>query len=89
MLTHGNTVSIVGTAEYPDTTKYLVELRQVDPPSEWLLIDSQRRDTALGELATWKTVDYGRGVYEVRLTAVDRNNLAINPTPCSIVVGLE
>ncbi len=89
VMVQGSTISIVGTADYPNAIKYLVELRQVDPPGEWLPLDSQRYDERLGELATWKTEAYERGVYELRLTAVDRNNLAINPSPCSIAVGLE
>ncbi len=89
VMAQGSTISIVGTADYPNAIKYLVELRQVDPPGKWESLDSQRYDERLGELATWKTETYGRGVYELRLTAVDRNNLAINPSPCSIAVGLE
>lgn len=85
----GSAITVVGTADYPDAFKYLVEMRRTDPAGEWLLLDSQRREATLDKLASWNTVEYGRGVYELRLTAVDRNNLAINPSPCSIIVGLQ
>jgi proteasome lid subunit RPN8/RPN11 len=89
VMAQGSTISIIGTADFPDTYKYLVEVRQLEPPSAWAQIDSQRRGATLGELATWETDGYGRGVYELRLTAVDRNNLPLNQTPCSIAVGLQ
>ncbi len=86
---HGAIINIIGTANYPDTYTYRVEMRQIEPTSDWLLLESRRRGTRLDELAQWETETYGSGLYEVRLTAVDRNTLILNRLPCSIIIPLE
>lgn len=86
--TMGAAVPLIGTAAYPDATRYQVEVR---PPGSqtWVLLERANRDVRLGELATWDTSGYAQGDYEVRLSAVDLNNIRLaGSPPCSIVVQL-
>ena len=84
----GSEVAFVGTAVFPDAARYLLETRFLGQ-TEWQLSDTQRRDTKLGQLGTWDTREATPGQYEVRLTAVDRNNIRLqNSAPCQITLEL-
>ena len=86
--TIGSRVSIIGTANHPDAARYRTELRPTGVEN-WALLKMTRRATDLGELANWQTTDYAPGVYEIRLIAVDRNNVRLAYTaPCAIAIEL-
>jgi proteasome lid subunit RPN8/RPN11 len=80
----GTSVIVVGTADFPNATRYRVEVRSASDV-EWTLVDARRRDTTLGELAVWDTVEHKPGSYEIRLTAVDRNNIILSSSPQCII----
>ncbi len=73
----GDTLRIIGTANYPGAARYRVEMRPAGGEN-WVLIGTVRRSTTLGQLALWDTSDYLTGQYEIRLTAVDRNNVRLS-----------
>lgn len=80
----GETVRLIGTADVPGAARYLIQVRP-QGTTEWTTADVRRRATALGQLGAWKTADYAPGAYELRVTAVDRNNIRLNSaTPCQI-----
>lgn len=84
----GATVPLIGTAAFPNATRYQIELR---PPGSqtWILLDRNNRDTRLDQLASWDTTGYAQGAYEIRLSAVDLNNIRLaNSNPCSIALQL-
>ncbi len=84
----GSTVPLIGTTAYPDATRYQLELRPSGSQT-WVLLDRSNRDTRLDELARWDTTGYAQGAYEIRLTAVDMNNIRLaNSSPCSIALQL-
>lgn len=84
----GESLQIIGTAEYPGARRYQVEYRPAGN-NEWRLIDRLRNDERLGLLATWDTTGLTGGSYEVRLSAVDLNNIRLaNSSPCSVIVNL-
>lgn len=86
--TMGSIVPLIGTAAYPDAARYQVELRPPNSPT-WVLLERFNRDARLGELAGWDTTGYAQGDYELRLSAVDLNNIRLaGSPPCSIVVQL-
>ncbi len=84
----GTEIEVLGTASYPDATRYQVEQRPLNSDA-WLPINTIRRSTRLGQLATWDTTEAAPGVYEIRLTAVDRNNIRLpNSARCEIAIEL-
>jgi proteasome lid subunit RPN8/RPN11 len=84
----GSSVPIIGTTEIPDATRYQLELRPVNSPT-WALLERSNRDSRLSTLATWDSTGYAQGTYEIRLSAVDLNNIRlVNSPACSIIVQL-
>ena len=84
----GTTIPLLGTAAYPDAPRYQVDVRAkgLDP---WTTVGRVNRDTRLGTITEWNSAGYPPGNYELRLAAVDRNNIRIaGSSPCSIEVNL-
>ena len=85
----GDTLRIIGIANYPDAIRYRVEIRPTGTEA-WALLNSKRGDTNLGQLALWNTTNYMAGEYEIRLTAVDRNNVRLTQSAlCQINVEIR
>ncbi len=84
----GEDVAIFGTAVQPDAARYQIEYRPVGGES-WELAGVQRRQTDLGLLVNWHTAELPFGAYELRLTAVDRQNIPLpGVASCHIAVEL-
>ena len=84
----GTEIEVIGTASHPDATRYQVEQRPFNSDT-WILLNTVRRSTKLGTLAAWDTTEVLPGVYELRLTAVDRNNIRLlNTARCEIAIEL-
>lgn len=84
----GQDVAIFGTAVQPEATRYQIEYRPVGGES-WELAGVQRRQTNLGLLTKWDTSELPFGEYDLRLTAVDRQNIPLpSVTSCQIAVEL-
>lgn len=84
----GSEVAVMGTASHPDAARYQVEQR-LSGADSWTLLNTVRRSTKLGELAAWDTTTVLPGEYELRLTAVDRNNIRLaNTARCEIAIEL-
>jgi len=84
----GEKIAIFGTAVQPDAARYQIEYRPVEGDS-WELAGVQRRQTDLGLLTNWDTSELPFGRYELRLTAVDRQNIPLpGVTSCQITVDL-
>ncbi|HEX6385383.1 MAG TPA: Mov34/MPN/PAD-1 family protein [Anaerolineae bacterium] len=84
--TAGTQIDVIGTAEVPEAARYRVEVRPSGTDT-WSLVNARRRDTSLGLLAEWDTAPHTPAQYEMRLTAVDRNNVPLaNTAPCLITV---
>ena len=84
----GETLQIIGTAEYPGARRYQLEYRPAGN-SEWKLINRPKKDVRLDLLAEWDTTGLTVGSYEVRLSPVDMNNIRLaNSSPCTIIVNL-
>jgi len=84
----GETLQIIGTAEYPGARRYQVEYRPAGN-NEWKLINRPRKDMRLDLLAEWDTTGLSVGSYELRLSPVDTNNIRLaNSSPCTIIVNL-
>jgi len=81
-------IALVGTSEMPDATRYQLDLRT--PGAEaWTVIKSRRGDQRLGKLAEWDTSGLPPGVYELRLSAVDANNIRLTDSSvCTISLML-
>jgi proteasome lid subunit RPN8/RPN11 len=81
-------INIIGTAVFPEARRYRLEVRPVGLET-WTAVGIRSANTNLGTLATWDTEPYAPAEYEIRLTAVDRNNIRLtNSPPCSINVQL-
>jgi proteasome lid subunit RPN8/RPN11 len=81
-------ISFVGTAVQPQAHQYRLEGR-LSGNDEWQLLNQWRREVTLDELASWDTSDYAPGQYEVRLIAVDSNNVRLtNSALCQIMFEL-
>ncbi len=88
MVPAGTELEIIGTADHPDAFRYRVEVRPMGADL-WMLVDDQRRDATLGLLAKWDTSSHRPGMYEMRLTAVDRNNVRlVNTQLCLVALEL-
>lgn len=84
----GGDVAIFGTAVHPEAARYQLEFRPAGGEL-WDLAGVQRRQTNLGLLLNWDTSELPLGSYDVRLTAVDRQNIPLpNTTSCQISVEL-
>jgi proteasome lid subunit RPN8/RPN11 len=84
----GAKIELIGTASHPDAARYQIEERPYGSDT-WVLLNTVRRSTKLGKLAAWDTTPHLPGVYELRLTAVDRNNVRLpNSARCEIAVEL-
>ncbi len=84
----GAEVAIIGTAVQPDAVRYRIETRPVGGET-WALVNAQRQDKSLGTLAKWDTTGLPTSEYELRLTAVDRNNIILNHAAiCQIALTL-
>ncbi len=84
----GQDVAIFGTAVHPDAARYQVEYKPAGGES-WELVGVQRRQTDLGLLTNWDTSLLPFGRYELRLTAVDRQNIPLpGVVSCQIAVEL-
>ena len=84
----GSPVEVMGTAMITEAAGYQVNVRPVESAS-WLLVDQRRQGTKLGQLAVWDTESAPAGDYEMRLTAVDRNNIRLSTSPpCAIAIEL-
>lgn len=83
----GETFAIFGTADVNGATRYHVEQRPAGSDDAWTLIGTERFDQSVGSLVRWNTKDVSPGLYELRLTAVDRQNLQLEEVrPCQIQV---
>lgn len=81
-------IPLVGTALVETAVRYQVEMRPAGVQN-WLLVDRFNRDIRLGELLTWNTTGLTPGPYELRLTAVDRNNIRLaNSSACQLGLTL-
>jgi len=86
--TTGSTIEILGTASHPDAAKYRVEARP-SGAENWVLLRTMNRDTNLDTLTSWETTNYAPGVYDLRLTAVDSNNIRLVSTAlCELQIEL-
>lgn len=84
----GGLIEVMGTAMIEDATNYQLNVRP-NGVDKWVLVDTNRKDIKLGELATWDTTSVPVGVYEMRLTAMDNNNIRLSGSPpCAIAVEL-
>lgn len=84
----GETITLVGTADVSGAARYQIQVRP-SGATEWATVDVRRRATSLGRLGAWETADTAPGLYDLRLTAVDRNNIRLNNvTPCQIELEL-
>ena len=84
----GQDVAIFGTAVLPDAARYQIEFRPAGGEL-WELAGVQRRQTDLGQLLDWDTSELPLGTYDLRLTAVDNQNIPLpNATSCQISVEL-
>jgi proteasome lid subunit RPN8/RPN11 len=84
----GDEVDVVGTAVHPEAYRYRIEVRPVGADL-WSLAGEKRAATDLGTIATWDTTPHQPAAYEMRLTAVDRNNIRLtNSATCLINVAV-
>lgn len=85
----GSRVEMIGTAGITGAARYRVEVRPAGTET-WTLINARRGDVSLGLLAQWDTTPHAPALYEVRLIAVDRNNVRLaNTPPCLIAVEVQ
>ncbi len=80
----GDQVSLLGTADFPGAARYRVEIRPLGSAS-WTLIKVLRRDVSFGRLAAWDTSEYPAATYELRLIAVDRNNIILTDSAACLI----
>lgn len=82
------TIPIVGTADYPDAVRYQIDIRPAGA-GQWALLDQPRNSTTLGLLTSWEAAGFAAGAYELRLHAVDSNNVTLaSSNPCLVAVTL-
>jgi proteasome lid subunit RPN8/RPN11 len=85
----GSEIDVVGTAVYPEADRYRVEVRPAGAEL-WALVGEKRASTDLGTIATWDTTPHQPAAYEMRLTAVDRNNIRLtNSATCLVTLELQ
>lgn len=83
----GDPVAILGSATVSDAARYQLQSRLIGTEA-WDTITVRRRDTELGQLGKWNTKELLPGTYEVRLTAVDSNNIRLSNS-ASCVINLD
>ncbi|MDX1412950.1 MAG: Mov34/MPN/PAD-1 family protein [Candidatus Promineifilaceae bacterium] len=84
----GSTIDVMGTAMVESANGYQVDVRP-GGSTKWEIIGTNRRGTKLGELANWDTTSTPNGAYEMRLSAVDSNNIRLpGSPPCTIAIEL-
>lgn len=84
----GSTIEVIGTASHPDATRYRVEARP-SGADNWVPLRTLSRGTTLGTLVRWDTTNYTSGLYDMRLTAVDSNNIRLVSTDlCELQIEL-
>jgi proteasome lid subunit RPN8/RPN11 len=84
----GTLIEVMGTAFLPEVNRYQVDARPAGLEGGWTTVDSYRGSTKLGELATWDTESLSPGAYELRLVAVDNNNIKLVGSP-NCAIGFE
>ena len=85
----GENITLVGTATHAETNRFQLTVRPVNVEADWAVIDDLRRDVSFGRLAVWDTSENSPATYEIRLTAVTRDNTIITNTPiCTIEIEL-
>ena len=86
-ISKGDTVPVIGTADIAEAIRYRVEVRP-EGQDLWVLVTDRRLDMRFGQLAVWDTEPHEATAYELRLTAVDRNNVILESqsTPCYVLV---
>ena len=81
-------IPLIGTAQYPDARRYQIDFRPAGVET-WTLVAQTRGDTRLGQLAEWDTTELPAGQYELRLTAVDLNNVRLTDSSvCTVSLAL-
>ncbi len=80
----GDTLILLGTVQIPDAARYQLQTHLLGTEG-WTTVDSRRWDTSLGQLGKWDTKELPAGSYEVRLTAVDRNNIRLSSAPPCVI----
>lgn len=80
----GDQVTLFGTVQIPDATRYQLQTHLVGTEG-WTTVDSRRLDTGLGTLGKWDTKELLAGSYELRLTAVDNNNIRLSSAPPCVI----
>ena len=81
-------IPLIGTAQYPDARRYQIDFRAAGVET-WTLVAQTRGDTRLGQLAEWDTTELPAGQYELRLTAVDLNNVRLTDSSvCTVSLAL-
>ncbi|WP_374687432.1 Mov34/MPN/PAD-1 family protein [Promineifilum sp.] len=84
----GGRIALIGTATYPAARRYQIDMRP-QGSEQWALVDRLSRDTRLGQLAEWDTTGLPAGTYELRLTAVDLNNVRLTDSSiCTVGLSL-
>lgn len=84
----GSRIEVLGTASFPETTRYQLAVRPSSDES-WTTLQTINRDASLDRLARWDTTDFAPGGYALRLTAVDRNNIRLSNSPtCEVRIEL-
>jgi proteasome lid subunit RPN8/RPN11 len=82
-------VDILGQAQLAGAHHYLVQTRPAGA-TDWVELSRFRRPVRVGQLATWETANYPSGQYELRLSAVDRDEQLLTPqSSCTIVLELN
>jgi proteasome lid subunit RPN8/RPN11 len=81
-------VEAMGTIMLPDVSRYQVDARPAGAEQRWAVIDTHRGSTKLGEIASWDVSAWPAGVYDLRLSAVDSNNIRI-PTAPNCAISIE
>lgn len=87
--TTGDSVTFIGTATHADTNRFHLAVRPINVEAEWTLVNELRRDVSFGRLGVWDTTENRAATYEVRLTAVNRDNIILTNAPvCTIEIEL-
>lgn len=82
-------VSILGKAQVAGAHHYLVQTRPAGA-TDWTELSRFRRPVRVGQLAGWETATFADGQYELRLSAVDRDEQLLTPqSSCTIVLELN
>jgi proteasome lid subunit RPN8/RPN11 len=85
----GDKIEIIGTADIAAASRYRLESRLTGSTGEWQTVAVQRRSTTFGKLSIWNTTEMLPGLYDIRLVAVDKNNIRLADAPsCTIEIAL-